>query len=257
MTKQCGGNGGCGGISQSMASQDIWQRTRLWAELEAEGVPLEPRENRVGVTMPEDLTIRPGRQGRRAEIMELASGRFAFILPLFIRRDRPGKTIIVDAWIGTPWFDSTIDWLLDPRETGSHPGYYYFAQDPEPFVRKEVLNHRIHCTLSRGDIREGFLLAVGSAPPESYKHRDQVPVTLGLVDQWDVEHRATFGFTISRRAARPREQKRERGPLLSCRDVIKEPRSLKAPPTPKAQTIAEEIEAYCAAIEYVSHVTRK
>jgi hypothetical protein len=190
--------------------------------------------------------------------MELASGRFAFILPLFIRRDRPGKTIIVDAWIGTPWFDSTIDWLQDPRETGSDPGYHYrFPQDTEPFARKEVLNHRIYCTLSRGDIREGFLLAVGSAPPESYKHCDQVPITLGLVDQWDAEHRATFGFTISRRAARPREQKKARSPLFSCRDVIEEPRSWKAPPAPKAQTVAEEIEAYCAAIEYVPHGTRK
>lgn len=33
---------------------------------------------------------------------------------------------------------------------------------------------------------------MGLRPPELYKHRDVVPVSLVVVDQWDDEHKVTF-----------------------------------------------------------------
>ena len=49
-----------------------------------------------------------------------------------------------------------------------------------------MINHRINCTLSYGDFREGLLLGVGSVrPPDTYKNYDKVPVTFSLEDQWD------------------------------------------------------------------------
>jgi hypothetical protein len=87
-----------------MANRDVRQLVKDWFDLEAAGVPLEPLENRVGFGSRNSgtgLTVRAGRDRWRGEIRELKNGQFAFIVPVFIRRDRPGKTIILDAWIGT------------------------------------------------------------------------------------------------------------------------------------------------------------
>jgi hypothetical protein len=193
-----------------------------WDNLEATGVPLEPLEYRVGIGAANSaLTIRAGRHPRRAEIMDLESGHSAFILPVFIRANGPGKTIICDASIGTLWPDTNIEWIDDPRESKSHPQYYCFPSDTEHFMREEVLNHRIKCNLPPGDIREGLLLAVGSRPPGEYLHQNQVPITLTLVDQWDFEHRATFRVRIGRRSTpSPERNVSKRGPLFSRRDIL-------------------------------------
>jgi hypothetical protein len=201
------------------------QLFRDWNDLEAAGTPLEPLECRVGIGTGDSkkvLTIRAGRDRWRSEIRELKNGQFAFIVPVFIRRNRPGKTIIMDAWIGTSWPDTQIEWLDDPEQEDKHPGYFNLPGDTERFLRREVLNHRfIDCTLSRGDIRSGLLLAIGYRPPDIYKDRDVVAITLTVVDQWDDEHSGTLHARMSRRPARAESVTRStRGPLLSRRDVI-------------------------------------
>jgi hypothetical protein len=89
-----------------MTIRDFGALMRQWSELEAAGIPLEPLENRVGIDTRASgagLTIRVGRDRSHGEIRELKNGSFAYILPVFVRRNLPGKTIIRDSWIEPPW----------------------------------------------------------------------------------------------------------------------------------------------------------
>lgn len=189
-----------------MAMRDFGALAQQWRDLEAAGIPLEPFENRTGVagSPARILTIRSGshRPGG-SEIRELKDGRFGYVVAVFIRRDAPGKTIIRDSWISPPWTDPTFEWLEDPKDSGQHPAWYTFPRDSEQFARVEVLNHRIRCVLSRGDIREGLLLGVGCGrPPETYKRNDKVPVALTLLDQWDFAYSEKLEMRMNRVAVR-------------------------------------------------------
>ena len=209
-----------------MSIRDFGALTQQWRDLEAAGIPLEPFENRVGIdgrSSGRVLTIRTGsHHPGRSEIRELGDGRFGYILSIFVRRDRPGKTRIRDSWVAPPW-DDPIEWLEDSRD-GKHPEWYAFPGDaqPELFARVEVINHRVNCTLSYGDFREGLLLGVGSVrPPDTYKNYDKVPVTFSVEDQWDCKHSGKLQMRMNRRPARAKEAyKRTRPPLFSCRDII-------------------------------------
>lgn len=228
-----------------MSKHDFTALVQEWRDLEASGTPLEPLEHRVGADARisgSGLTIRRGRNAWRSEVRELKHGRFAYILPVFIRRDHPGKTIIRDCWISPPWMDNEIEWLEDPKEQ-DHRCWYSFPGDTEHFLRERVVNHRINCNLSRGDIREGLLLAVGVPPPETIKNRDEITVTFNILDQWDCEHSAKMQMRMNRLPARVEESRKPtRGPLLSRRDVIAPARSLKAPPNPTAEDLKKRAE---------------
>ncbi len=245
-----------------MANRDVSQLVTEWNVLEAAGVPLEPLNCRVGIDTKKPgtgLTVRAGRDRWRSEIRELKNGAFAFIVPVFIRRDRPGKTIILDAWIGTPWPDGSIDWLDDPRQEDQHPGYFNLPGDTERFLRGEVLNERlINCVLSRGDIRSGLLLAIGSRPPDVYKHRDVVPITLAVVDQWDDEHRVTLQARMNRRPAQAKAVTRStRGSLLARRDVIAPNRQYVAPRESSAESRKKEAADYRWLLEDIARFQSK
>jgi hypothetical protein len=242
-----------------MANQDIPKLVRQWGESDAAGIPLEPLEDRVGLdarNAGSGLTIRPGRPRWRSEIRELKNGQFAFIVPVFIRRDRPGKTIIREAWIGTPWPDTCIEALEDPKYEGKHPGYYNFLPcDTERFVREEVSNHRVKCVLARGDIREGLFLAVGSRPPDAFKDRTKIQVTFGVLDQWDCEHIAKLEMRMNRgpiHVAPILTNKRSR--LLARRDELTGTSSWVAPRERTGEGRAEVTEAHGGGHEEVDRV---
>jgi len=186
--------------------RDIGALAQQWHNLEETGIPLEPLENRAGIARSPGciLTIRSeSHRLGQSEIRELKDGRFGYVLPVFIRRNLPGKTIIRDSWISPPWTDATFEWLEDPKDLGQHPSWYTLPRDPEQFARVEVLNHRIRCVLSRGDIREGLLLGVGCArPPDMYKNNDRVSVALTVLDQWDFKHSEKLEMRMNRLAAR-------------------------------------------------------
>ena len=113
-----------------MTKQDIRRLTKDWSELDAAGIPLEALENRTGMgarNSGSGLTVRPGRPRWRCEIRALRGGRFGFIVPIFVRRDHPGKTTILDAWVGTSWPDTSIELLEDPKHEEKYPGFYNFA----------------------------------------------------------------------------------------------------------------------------------
>ena len=190
-----------------MVIRDFEALAQQWCDLEAAGIPLAPLEDRVGIDGRNSgrvLTIRSGsHHPGRSEIRELKDGRFGYILSVFVRRDLPGKTRIRGSWISPPWTDPTFEWLEDPKELGQHPAWYAFPGDTEQFARVEVINHRIRCVLSRGDIREGLLLGVGCRrPPDIYKHNDKVPVALTMLDQWDFEHSEKLEMRMNRLAVR-------------------------------------------------------
>jgi len=228
-----------------MANRDVRQLVKDWIDLEAAGVPLEPPELRVGYDAQNsgaELTIKPGRDHWRAQIRELKGGRLAYILPIFVRRDRPGKTIIRDAWIAAPWPD-TVELIGDLKE-GAKPAYYAFPGDAEIFQRDDVLNHRLHCVLARGDIREGLLLGLGSCLPDEFKDQSKIQVTFGILDQWDIEHSAKLEMKIRRLPPRAKPViTSTRGPLLSRRDILPSSSPLVAPHDPTAENRTRETAA--------------
>jgi len=225
-----------------VANHDVRQLMQNWIDLEAASIPLEPPEYRVRFNARNSgtaLTITLGRDHWRAEIRELKSGRLAYILPIFVRRDRPGKTIIRDAWIAAPWPDS-IELLGDPKE-GSKPAYYTFPDDAERFSRKEVLNHRLNRVLARGDILEGLLLGLGSCPPDGFKDQNKIQVMFGILDQWDDEPTVELEMKIRRLPPRAKPViTSTRGPLLSRRDILPSSTPLVAPHDPTAETRKKE-----------------
>jgi hypothetical protein len=242
-----------------MANSDIAALTRHWTELEAADIPLESLENRVGLDTRKrgaGLTIRPGRDRWRSEIRELKDGRFAYILPVFVRRDHPGKTVIRDCWVSPPWLDTNVTFVDDPME-GKHPGYYNLPHQTERFLREQVLNHRINCTLSRGEIREGLLLAVGLRPPETYTNNQLIEVTVGVLDQWDVEHCAKVQTRMHRLPARKEIKKSKRGSLFSLRDVIPPQRSWRERTKPPAMSLEQEKEGYTRIYKEMERVHAK
>jgi hypothetical protein len=225
-----------------MAIRDSKQLLEYWRELEAANIPLEPLENRVGIdtqALTSGLTIRTARDSSYGRIRELRHGSCAYIVPVLIRRDLPGKTDIREVWLSAGWGGyAWIDLLEDPKDYGRHPEWYRFLGDAQRYMREEVLNHRMICVLSRGEIREGLLLALGARPPDTYKNHDKAPITLNLVDEWDNLHSATLQMQVSRlpERARTTASGRVRVPLLSGPDATVPSDSLVEPPAPTAQS---------------------
>jgi len=194
-----------------------------WRELEEAGIPLEPRKFRIGVRPNAGLMIRQMPTDYcEAKIRELNDGRVAYVMPVFIRRDEPGKTIVRGCTLGVPW-DESIEWLEEDEKRNR--GWYTFSRDYPPkreFARATVLNHRMICTLSRGDIREGLLLAVGKVrPPEQYRDGQVIPIRFSILDQWDCEPYLMFQLPLERSRHRVDEKprpRRNRVPLLSQPD---------------------------------------
>ena len=92
------------------------------------------------------------------------------------------------------------------------------------YPRNMVLNHRMLCSLSRGDIREGFLLAVGKVrPPETYHDGEIIPIRFSILDQWDCHPSVTLNC---RWCATPsaifcnQTPRAKHKPLFSCPDRI-------------------------------------
>jgi hypothetical protein len=216
-----------------------------WRELEESGTPLEPLEFRVGGNSNGGMTIAQCDTPYESGIRELRSGRVAYVIPIFIRRDDPGKTIIRDCSLDVPW-DESIEWLEEDKKRNR--GWYTFSGDTYPpkheYARKTVLNHRMICTLSRGAFREGLILAVGETrPPVIYRHGEIIPITLRILDQWDCKTPAVFKLRLERcRALDKKIEKSTCGLHLSRRDVIATPSSLIAPPDPPKLSRKENLE---------------
>jgi hypothetical protein len=194
-----------------------------WRELVNSGIPLEPLKFRVGVNSNGGMTIRQYDTPYESGIQELRSGRVAYVISVFIRRDEPGKTIIRGCSLDVPWDDS-VEWLEEDKRRNR--GWYTFWENSYPpmheYARGRVLNHRLICTLSRGAFREGLLLAVGKMrPPETYCDGDIIPITLRILDQWDYETPAIFKLRLERcRALDKKIKESTRESLLSRRDRI-------------------------------------
>ena len=154
------------------------KRLAAWDALEKAGIPLESPEYRVGLKSDGGLTIRQMiLPYEESEIRELRNGRVAYVLPVFMRRDRPGKTVVREITLHAPWDDS-IEWLREGQKRNR--GWYTFSRKiPQQYARSSVVNHRFRCTLAPGDIREGLLLGVGRVrPPENYRDGEIIPISL-------------------------------------------------------------------------------
>jgi len=207
-----------------------------WRELEDADVPLEPMKFRVGVKPNFGLTIRQTDGGYDPAVIRECRGCVAYVMPVFIRRDEPGRTIIRDWTLQVPW-DYSVEWLMENKK--KNRGWYTFSKEypKEEYARDTVLNHRMKCTLSRGDIREGLLLAVGKVPPpETYRDGEIIPIRFSILDQWDCELSVTFQMALVRGRYRANEiPKSKRGPLFSRPDYIDPVNKRKAPPAESAK----------------------
>lgn len=198
------------------------KRFAAWDALEKAGIPLELPEYRVGLKSDGGLTIRQMPTDYSEAVIRELKYCVAYVIPVFIRRDEPGRTIIRDWTLHVPWDDS-VDWLV--QEKKRNRGWYTFSQNGlynYHYARKSVLNHRMDCGLSRGEIREGLLLAVGKLrPPESYRDGEIIQIRFSILDQWDCESFVTLRLTLVRGRHLNNEMPRSnRGPLLSRPDYI-------------------------------------
>jgi len=174
------------------------KRLADWDALEKAGIPLELPEYRLGLKSDGGLTIRQMKLSyEESEIRELRNGRVAYVLPVFMRRDRPGKTVVREITLHAPWDDS-IEWLREGQKRNR--GWYTFSRNiPQQYARDSVVNHRLRFTLAPGDIREGLLLGVGTVrPPENYRDGEIIPIPLSVLDQSDAETSVTFKMRLNR-----------------------------------------------------------
>jgi hypothetical protein len=219
-----------------MAIHRLGRLVENWRELEDADIPLEPLEFRQGVKPNGGLTIRQMPTAYSEAVIREFGNCVAYVMPLFIRRDEPGKTIVRDCKLHVPWDDS-VEWLDEDKKINR--GWYAFSRVYPPkheYARDTVLNHRMKCVLSRGDIREGLLLAVGKVrPPEIYRDGEIIPIRFSILDQWDFETSVTFKLPLVRGRHRGNEIRRsKRAPLFSRPDYIAPVEEREAPKRTKS-----------------------
>jgi hypothetical protein len=201
-----------------MNEHELSRLEAQWCELESAGIPLEPPEYRTGLEDCPDgrrLTIRQECTFDENVVRELTNGHFAYVAKVFIRRNLPGKSIIRAAFLTPPWIDPDIELLEDPGYEGKTRRWYSFPGETQQFYPGGVLNYRIFGTLARGDVRSGVILALGPVrPPEKFRNDERIPVTLNVIDQWDVTHRASLWLWLHRLPTKVKEvPKSTRGKL--------------------------------------------
>jgi len=207
-----------------------------WHELEDADIPLEPLEFRVGIKPNAGLTIRQMPTAYSEAVIREFGHCVAYVMPLFIRRDEPAKTIVRDCKLHVPWDDS-VEWLDEDKKINR--GWYAFSRVYPPkheYARDTVLNHRMKCILSLGDIRDPHQHAVGKVrPPETYRNGEIIPIRFSILDQWDCEPSVTFQLPLVRGHHRANEIRRsKRGPLLSRPDYIAPVEEREAPKRTKS-----------------------
>jgi hypothetical protein len=197
------------------------KRFAAWDALEKAGIPLELPEYRVGLKSDGGLTIRQMPTDYIEAVIRELKHCVAYVMPVFIRRDEPGRTIIRDWTLHVPWDDS-VDWLVQEKKRNRR--WYTFSQNSlhnHHYARKSVLNHCMERVLSRGDIREGLLLAVGKVrPPKTYRNGEIIPIRFSILDQWDYEWSVTFRLPLVRGHLNNEMPSSKRGPLLSRPDYL-------------------------------------
>ena len=218
-----------------MASYRLGRLVEDWHELEDAGIPLEPMKFRAGIRPNNGLTIRQMPTAYNEAVIRELKYCVAYVMPVFIRRDDPGKTIVRGCTLHVPWDE--VEWLEEDEKRNR--GWYTFSQDSPPkheYARDAVLNHRMKYTLSLGDIREGLLLAVGKVrPPEMYRDGEIIPIRFSILDQWDCEPSVTFQLPLVRGRHRANEIRRsKRGPLFSRPDYIAPVEEREAPKRTKS-----------------------
>lgn len=193
-----------------------------WIELQTAGIPLAPHAERVGIDLPdtgEELLIRKSTEYAPIEIRELPSGFFGYILPILIRRDAPGKTILRSVRLSTPGVYTYVEPIDHPMGDRHHPDYYAFPGQAERIPLEYVINDRLrNLTLRRDECIEGLILALGMCPPGNDR---KVPIQVAITDQCDEEHTAVLQVPIRLRRARVQAPvTRPRRDLLSKCDTI-------------------------------------
>jgi hypothetical protein len=227
---------------------------RRWADLERAGIPLESQEHRIGARR--DLAIAACRPeyGLAAEVRELRSGAFAYVVPVCIRRETRGTTLIREFWIAPP-FAGAVDLLDNSRiETRKGRPYYRFPGDSARFYTGNVLNQRIdHRLTPNHPPLNGAVLGIGSPIPEPYSNHKVIDITLGVVDQHGSELSTTLPLALHRlRAPLKGAKHSRRAPLLSRRDRIVPGNPLVAPrfePLGSQEDVEKDVARFVAAME--------
>jgi hypothetical protein len=146
-------------------------------------------------------------------IHQLGNGLVVYSLWVSMVAER-GGIILRDFQIATAW-DSDI------FPCGSEDGTQYRCADGCDHDGRDVLNHRIENNLrfsQCGDIREGWLLAMGRVPvPKEYGPGKPAPVQVVFLDQFFQEHTATAELLVQR-SPKTRKPSVQLGPGLYERE---------------------------------------
>jgi hypothetical protein len=155
-------------------------------------------------------------------IYQLSPSKVLYVLRLRLVPER--STTVQEFEITTAWDRDVIPCYPDGHSL------YQFASGLD-FEFKEVLNHRIEnfLRLRRGEIQEGFLLAMGLKPvPEEYGPGRPASVELRLFDQFKRPNVASVDLAVVRSTRRRETLSRKRRSLF-------EPEQ--APPAPMEHEI--------------------
>ena len=134
---------------------------KAWRELEEASIPLEPEALSAGLERSYGLTMRHEPYSYDVGyVREIRRCRVAYMVPVFIRRDEPGKTIIRKCTLQSPWDDS-IKWLVEDKEKNA--GWYTFSEESYPrkdeYPRDMILNHQMIGSLRHGTFERGCFWA--------------------------------------------------------------------------------------------------
>jgi len=132
-------------------------------------------------------------------VFDLQDGRAGYVIDLMITNQISRPVRCRDIELRTPWVDSQVAWLSDPRETASDPHNYRFPGRAAPeFPRDLVLNHVLldGGILKPGCPKRGWLLGIGRSMPDNLHQGEWIGVTLTIIAHDQAEYSTTITLGV-------------------------------------------------------------
>jgi len=188
----------------------IEELQETWLELERAGIPLEPKEYRIGfapATECRQLLIDQDGNEMSNRVFPLHKNRgMAWMLSLIITSNLAGKMTITRWDLQFPWdLESCLVWPEDPKDMVP-PHKSYVLTEGLRFPRKLVLNHHMYekGVLTRGSVLRGLLIGYSTSPiPKEFSDGQPVSLKLTVFDQLSRPHWQELKAWIERPSEKP------------------------------------------------------
>ena len=132
-------------------------------------------------------------------VFDMPDGRAGWIIDLLITNQTSRPIPFRGVELRTPWPNSELEWLSDPKEVGRDPFNYRFPGKGAPELpREQVINHVL---LDRGILKpeypvEGWLLGIGNPKPEKLLLGGFVEVALAIIGHDHREYAETITLWV-------------------------------------------------------------